>query len=91
MINQKKNIKISVIGQGYVGLPMSIVLATKCKNYKILGIEKNNSRGNYLKELINNKLLPFDTNDNKLKKFIEAINNRKYSVSTNLSEIKDSI
>ena len=56
MINQKKNIKISVIGQGYVGLPMSIVLATKCKNYKILGIEKNNSRGNYLKELINNKL-----------------------------------
>ena len=52
MINQKKNIKISVIGQGYVGLPMSIVLATKCKNYKILGIEKNNSRGNYLKELI---------------------------------------
>ena len=91
MINQKKNIKISVIGQGYVGLPMSIVLATKCKNFKILGIEKNNSRGNYLKELINNKLLPFDTNDNKLKKkFIEAINNRKYSVSTNLSEIKDS-
>ena len=91
MINQIKNIKISVIGQGYVGLPMSIVLATKCKNYKILGIEKNNSRGNYLKELINNKLLPFDTNDNKLKKkFIEAINNRKYSVSTNLSEIKDS-
>ncbi len=91
MINQKKNIKISVIGQGYVGLPMSVVLATKSKNYRILGIEQNNTHGNNLKRLINNKLIPFDTNDKKLKKkFVEAINSGKYSVSTNLSEIKNS-
>ena len=52
----KKN-KVCIIGQGFVGLPMAIAVAnSKNKNgsynFNVIGIEKNNTRGKYLKNQI---------------------------------------
>ena len=74
-----KKYKISIIGQGFVGLPMSIVLAQSKilndnKKLTIVGIEKNDSRGLQIVKQINNCTLPFDTKDQKLKKlFIRSV------------------
>ena len=88
--------KISVIGQGFAGFPMSIVLANsksllKKKNFTILGIEKNDQKGNIIKNKINNAKIPFDSNDKKLKfYFKKAIRKKKYIVKTDLNEAKNS-
>ena len=37
--------KISIIGLGFVGLPMLVNLADKMKKTKIFGIEKKNKEG----------------------------------------------
>tara|TARA_B100000959_G_C14762867_1_gene534111 strand:+ start:643 stop:780 length:138 start_codon:yes stop_codon:yes gene_type:complete len=42
MINQTK--EISVIGQGFVGIPMSVLIANK-KNYFVNGIDQNSKQG----------------------------------------------
>jgi len=69
-MNYKKN-KVCIIGQGFVGLPMAIAVAnsknTKGKIfYNVLGIEKNNSRGKFLKEQINEGNLPINCSDKKI-------------------------
>ena len=51
---------ICVIGLGFVGLPMSIVIATskKIKKQKVYGLEKNNKHGNTIvNNLKNNQFL----------------------------------
>ena len=68
---KKKLKKVSVIGQGFVGLPMSIAVASAKDNrgksiFNVLGIEKDNSRGRNLKKAINNGFLPIKCNDRKI-------------------------
>jgi len=66
---------ISIIGLGFVGLPTSIVLANKLKNYKVIGLEKNDAHGRKLVHKINNKIFPIISADIKLKdKFLKVIN-----------------
>lgn len=94
-MNKENFFKISVIGQGFAGFPMSVVLANsktflKLKNFHVLGVEKNNKAGNIIKDKINKGILPFDNNDKKLKfKFKKAIK-KNYSVTTNINDIIDS-
>ena len=94
-MNYKKN-KVCIIGQGFVGLPMAIAVAnsknTKGKIfYNVLGIEKNNSRGKFLKEQINEGNLPINCSDKKIySMFNNTKNNNNYSISTDISQITES-
>lgn len=76
----KSKSQISVIGLGFVGLPMSILLADKLKHYNVIGLEKKNSHGRNLVRKINNKIFPITSADKKLeKKFIKVINKNFFS------------
>ena len=72
---RNSDFKVSVIGQGFVGFPMSVVLSSitkKIRNRKIFiqGIEKNNARGNIIRNKINNGILPFKINDKKCEEIL---------------------
>ena len=94
-MNNKKN-KVCIIGQGFVGLPMSIAVANSKKkngsnNFNVLGIEKNNSRGEYLKKQINQGTLPINCADKKIySMFNNTIKDNNYIVSTDISNIANS-
>ncbi len=93
---KKKLKKVSVIGQGFVGLPMSIAIASardsKGKSiFNVLGIEKNNSKGKNLKMAINNGSLPIKCNDRKIyQKFKKVKKVGNFHLSTELKDIKNS-
>lgn len=93
---KKKLKKVSVIGQGFVGLPMSIAVASAKDNrgksiFNVLGIEKDNSRGRNLKKAINNGFLPIKCNDRKIyQKFKNVKKIGNFHLSTDLEEIKNS-
>jgi len=88
--------KVCVVGQGFVGLPMSIALSnSKNKlgelNFEVIGIEKNNFRGRHLQKKINSGNLPFKCEDNDIyKKFNQSFKNRNLYISTDLNDIKKS-
>lgn len=90
--------KIVVIGQGFVGFPMSVVLSEclnnkKRKIFNVIGLEANNIKGRELVNKINNKILPIITNDRKIKKkFLKNINkNYKATTDTNIINNADII
>ena len=58
--------KISVIGLGYIGMPMTISLASK--GYNVLGIEKNNNHGNKIINYLKGNNLNIKSSDTDLKK-----------------------
>ena len=78
--------KITVIGQGFVGFPMSVALASKRnvshkKIYQVTGLEIDNKIGNSIVKKINNSSMPTLSYDKLLKKkYLECIN--KNYVST---------
>ena len=89
-----KQKKISVIGQGFIGLPMSLVLSNIKKNgkyiYEICGIENNNEYGkiifnSYLKEKI-----WIDTDDKKLSKIFSKNIKKNFFLSLDYSSLKTS-
>ncbi len=79
-INSKKT-QISVIGLGYVGLPLCLAL---CKaNYKVSGIDNNNERINLLKK---NSSYISTIQNKQLKKIV----NKKFFPTNNFEIIKNS-
>ena len=83
--------KISIIGLGFVGLPLACILAgLNKKKLEILGIDEKFSN----KKLTKEKYLSSFSNiliDKKLKIQIrKAINNNNFTISNNLKDIKDS-
>ncbi len=87
-MSKSKN-QIAVIGQGFVGIPMSILIADKI-NCLVHGIDKNNFRGKKLKEILDNNLLPFKSNDVELiRKFKKVKKKKNYQISLNLEPIKN--
>ncbi|WP_440907465.1 nucleotide sugar dehydrogenase [Candidatus Pelagibacter sp.] len=87
-MSKSKN-QIAVIGQGFVGIPMSILIADKI-NCLVHGIDKNDFRGKKLKEILDNNLLPFKSNDVELiRKFKKVKKKRNYQISLNLEPIKN--
>ena len=89
-----KKIKVCVIGQGFVGLPMSIAVSNVSnKNNKplfdVIGLEKNDFKGNKLKNEIENYNFPLITGDKKLKsKFIKSLRRKNFKISTDINDIK---
>ena len=94
MIKSKNN-KVHntcVIGLGFVGLPMSIVIATskKINKYKVYGLEKNNKHGNKIVNNLKNNQFILDTEDIILKKkYKECIKNKNFFPTTDLDVLKE--
>ena len=92
----KSKTKVCVVGQGFAGLPMSIAASNSRNNlgelnFKVIGIEKNNLKGNSLKEKVNSGKFPIKCDDKKIhKKFKQSINNKNFYISTNFEDIKNS-
>ena len=87
--------KVTVIGQGFVGFPMSIVLASRLnkskKNYfNVKGLEIDNKRGRKIVDDINNRILPIKTYDQDLKKNFLKNLSKNYSATCDLDEIQKS-
>ena len=76
----KKNIKIAVIGLGYVGLPLARLLSTK---YKTIGFDMNQAR---VDALMSGHDATLEVADDLLQ---EAIRKNGFKCTTNLDEIKD--
>lgn len=76
-----KNIKIAVIGLGYVGLPLARLFSTK---FETIGFDLNKSR---VEELNNGYDSTLEVSDDLLR---EAIDNHGFRCTTNIEDIKDS-
>ena len=87
-MEKSKKKEIAVIGQGFVGVPMAVLIADKT-NSIVNGIDKNNIQGKKIKEDLERNLLPFKTEDQELlKKFKKVRKQKKYIISLNLDSIK---
>ena len=75
-----ENVKIAVIGLGYVGLPLAVEFG---KKYKTIGFDINASRTNDLNNGIDNTL---EISTNYLK---ETLNNGFFKITNQVNEIKD--
>jgi UDP-N-acetyl-D-glucosamine dehydrogenase len=87
--------KIVVIGQGFVGFPMSIALSSIKNNLKknifsVTGLEKNDIYGQALVDKINNKKIPLSTDDKKLKNYFRKFLNKNYFATCNTNVIASS-
>ena len=87
-----KKKKVCVIGLGYVGLSMAIVISNaKKKNkfeYKTFGYDKSNKKIKKLNQCINKAKLPFNSSDILLKKkFRLSSLKNKINLIKNISEI----
>ena len=80
--------KVGVIGMGFVGFPMAVVISNSKFNFKVAGIERANKIGRSICEKINNNKNPIASQDHLLEKyFFQSIKNKKLYATTNLSEI----
>ena len=89
------NKKISIIGLGFVGLPMLVNLASKKLkkkyNFEVLGIERNDEVAKKKITQIRNGILPIKSNDKELNAQFKNIHrNNKIKISTNIEDIKES-
>ncbi len=75
-----ENIKIAVIGLGYVGLPLARLFSTK---FRTIGFDLNETRVNQLNEGIDTTL---EVDDILLK---DAINNHGFRCTTKIEDLKD--
>lgn len=74
------SIKISVIGLGYVGLPLAVAFSDK---FKVIGFDVNEKRVEELNKF-NDKTLEIN-----LEKLKNAITNNKMKLSSNIDDIKE--
>ena len=81
----KKNIKIAVIGLGYVGLPLARLFATK---YTVVGFDINEKR---VEELLLGTDATLEVSDEELQAVLKDQNNSELGLfcSTNVEDIKD--
>lgn len=87
-MEKSKKKEVAVIGQGYIGVPMAVLIAHNT-NFIVNGIDKNNIQGNKIKEKLEKNLLPFKTKDQELlKKFKKVKKLNKYRIYLNLDSIK---
>lgn len=76
----KNNIKIGVVGLGYVGLPLARLFSTK---YPTVGYDLNTKR---VKDLMSGHDMTLEVDD---KLLADAINNHGFICSSSLEDIKD--
>ena len=72
--------KIVVIGMGYVGAAMSIVISSSSKNrnkiFKVCGIDKENQEGILKINTLNKGIFPYKNSDINIKKFLKKKSKR---------------
>ena len=89
-----KQIKISIIGQGFIGLPMSLVLSdikiNNKKKYEITGIEKNNKFGKAVFNSYKKNKIWIESDDRILSKIFNKNIKKNYFLSLNYSSLKNS-
>ena len=78
---QLKNIKISVIGLGYVGLPLALEFS---KKYKVVGFDINTNRITSLSNGID------DTKESDSSEILTQLNSKNLLFVSNIDQIKDS-
>ena len=78
-MNNSKEKQISIVGLGYVGLPLALLADSE--GYKVTGIDVDTKKT----EQINNKISPF-----KDKEITEQLKSSKINASTDFSKIKNS-
>lgn len=88
----KKKTKVSVIGLGYVGIPMIVAtLISKKSQFEVVGIERNNFKGKKIVSNLKKGIIPFKTNDKNLtNKFRKIFKSNFLSFSNNIIEISNS-
>lgn len=85
------NKKISIIGLGYVGIPMLVCCGINKKiNFELIGIEKNNDKGKEIIKNANKGILPFRTNDTKLINGFKKLAKKNVVYTTDIKKIKGS-
>ena len=87
--------KVSIIGLGYVGLPTFAVLSNVKKNqsyiYEVSGIEKNNQKGNYIKDCFENKKPWINSSDKTFSKYLKnAFNRSDVFITTDFKKLNQS-
>ena len=68
---------ISIIGLGFVGSAMAVAISSIKKNYRIVGIEKNNTNGKFIISKLKKGIFPFKINDNQLLRKTKFLKNSK--------------
>jgi len=79
-----ENKKISIIGLGYVGLPLAVLFA---KKHRVIGYDINSDRINELNNFIDSTN---EIESSKLKEVLKNNNNGVLKVSSNKNELKNS-
>src|SRR4030042_6187068 len=77
---RKKNIKIAVVGLGYVGLPLALEFSRR--GIKVLGVEVDGDR---LKQLMSRKSYISDTCDKEIR---EAFASGRFAATGDFSAVK---
>ncbi len=79
--------KISIIGLGFIGLPLFVYLNSKLNN-QIIGIDKKSlsTEDKFLK--LRKGINPIKSNDEIFDKLVKKISKKKLSLSTNINDIK---
>ena len=88
----QKKIKVSVVGLGYVGIPMIIaILMSKKSQFEVVGIERNDARGAKIVSNLRNGKIPFKTNDkNLIYNFRKIFKSNFLTFSNDIRDIKNS-
>ena len=86
--------KVVIIGMGYVGAAMSIVISSSKKNgkkiFKVCGIDKGNHEGSSKLSLLNKGVFPYKNSDINIKRFLKKnLNDKSLFFSSKLDELKD--
>ena len=88
---KKKIKKICLVGLGFVGSAMLVSIASRIGNkYKIVGIEKNNLKGNNIIKKLNKGFFPISTNDKNILDLCKLSSKKKlYYCTTDYKELND--
>ena len=86
--------KVVIIGMGFVGAAMSIVISSSKKNgkkiFKVCGIDKGNHEGSLKLSLLNKGVFPYKNSDVNIKRSLKKnLNDKSLFFSSKLDELKD--
>ena len=79
--------KISIIGLGFIGLPLFVYLNSKLKN-QVIGIDKKSLLTENKFSKLRKGTNPIKSNDKNFDKLVKKISMKKLSLSTNINDIK---
>lgn len=86
--------KVVVIGMGFVGAAMSVVISSSKKNgkklFKVCGIDKNNTEGSLKLSQLNKGKFPYKNSDANIKKFLKKnLKDKSLYFSSRLDELRN--